>query len=82
MERYISHYRGLNWIQKIEIEKETDKSYWIEGRRHTKHTNSEKMFETYTEAKDFMINEQLKRIEAAKRHLTYLENDLAKIKTL
>ena len=40
------------------------------------------MFETYTEAKDFMINEQLKRIEAAKRHLTYLENDLAKIKTL
>ena len=82
MERYIAHYWGTKSIEKKQIEKETEKSYWVKGRKRAKHTNSEKMFETYAEAKDFIINQQLKRIEAVKSQLTYLENELEKIKTL
>ena len=82
MERYIAHYWGLKSIEKIQIEKETEKSYWVKGGRRRKHTDSEKMFETYADAKDFILNEQLKRIESVKSQLAYLEKDLAEIKTL
>lgn len=82
MERYIAHYWGAKNIEKIQIERETEKSYWIEGRRQDKFTRYSKLCATYAEAKDFIINQQLKRIEAVKSQLGYLENDLAKIKTL
>ena len=82
MERYIAHYWGTKSIEKVEIEKETEKSYWIDGRRMAKHTRYEKLFETYAEAKDFILNEQLLKIESVKSRLAYLENDLAKIKKL
>ena len=82
MERYIAHYWGIKKIERIQIEKETDKSYWIKGRKRKKYTNSEKIFVTYAEAKDFIINEQLKKIESAKSQLSYLENELEKIKQL
>jgi hypothetical protein len=82
MERYLAHYWGVKNIVKIEIERETEKSYWIEGRRQDKFTRYSKLCATYAEAKDFILNEQIKRIESAKSQLAYLENDLAKIKTL
>ena len=82
MKRYIAHYWGIKKIERIQIEKETDKSYWIKGRKRKKYTNSEKIFVTYAEAKDFIINKQLKKIEAIKSQLAYLENELEKIKQL
>jgi len=82
MERYIAHHWGAKNIEKIQIEKETKESYWVKGRKRKKHTEYAKLFETYAEAKDFIINEQLKKIESAKSQLSYLENELEKIKQL
>jgi len=80
MERYIAHSWGK--LEKVNIEKETEKSYWIKGSRYKKHTSYNKLFKTRPEAKQFIINEQLKKIESAKSQLSYLENELEIIKTL
>ena len=80
MERYIAHSWGK--LEKVNIEKETEKSYWIKGSRHQKHNSYSNLFKTRSEAKDFIIKEQLKKIEATKRQVVYLENELEKIKQL
>ena len=82
MTKYIAHSWGSKSIEKVEIEKETNKSYWMKGRRYQKHTNYEKIFETYAEAKGFLIEKQREKIDAKKSQLEYLENELETIKNL
>ena len=46
-------------IKKIEIEKETKKSYWVKGIRSAKTSEYSALFDSFDEAKQFTI----KRIE-------------------
>ena len=80
MERYIAHSWGK--LEKVNIEKETEKSYWIKGSRYKKRTSYSVLFKTRPEAKQFIINKQLEKIEATKRQVVYLENELEKINQL
>jgi len=47
-------------IKKIQIEKETEKSYWISGNRSAKRNEYSALFDTYDEAKTYAV----KHIEA------------------
>lgn len=65
----------LRWgykITPIEVEKETETSVWVKGRRRAKATAYDQIFKTLPEAKQFMIarceqeiNEYEKRISEA-----------------
>jgi len=58
-EDYITQYEvPLRWgykITPIKVEKETESSVWVDGRRRAKKTAYDKIFKTLEEAKRFMI---------------------------
>jgi hypothetical protein len=68
-----------NLIELVEIEKETEKSIWINGRVHRKTTSYEKYFDTWEEAKDYLMAQTESKIS----HLSAeLEKQKSKLKIL
>lgn len=47
--------RWLNRIETVEIEKETGRSVWVRGRKELKACNTHKYFDTFEEAKRYLI---------------------------
>lgn len=54
MIKYLTHRREAK-ITPIEVERETAKYVWIKGRRHGKRTEWDNYFDTWEEAKDFLM---------------------------
>lgn len=75
MEYYTASWTG---IKKIEIERESDNSIWIKGRRSNKLSSwGSGYFPTYNEARQYLISEQQKKIDSAKSTLIYQEENMA-----
>lgn len=72
----------FNQILQVEIDKETDKSVWINGRRTSKISNYESYHNTFQEAKDYIIERQTKRYHRAKENLNSEYLTLQQIKKL
>ena len=56
MIKYKANYCVRPEVEKVEIEKETESSVWIKGRREAKETQYHAFFNTFQEAKDFLID--------------------------
>lgn len=54
-------------IEKIEIERETKKSIWINDKRYDKHGWDGDIFDTWEQAKNELIELSLKKIDALKK---------------
>lgn len=76
MKKYITG--GYGWkpsITEIIIERETDLSYWVNGERRSKDTRYSKMFNTFQDAKNFMLFEKREEIERSKRKTQQLSSE-------
>lgn len=70
-------------IEKVEIEKETNFFVFFKnGRRDGKRTEWQSYFDSFQEAKDFLITQKIIRIEQVKEKLKYYEKELEKIQSL
>jgi hypothetical protein len=76
MKQYEVQLRWGYKITPIEVEKETESSVWVNGRRRAKATAYDQIFKTLPEAKKFMISrcereiaEYEKRISEAREAL-------------
>jgi hypothetical protein len=63
----------------VEVEKVTDKSVWIDGRRRSRETDWECYFETYQEAKQALIENKMAKVLAAEKELAHLRAELVKL---
>ena len=78
-----SYYPDFVEIERVEIDKESEKSVWISGHRNAKRSEFHNYFDTAEEALDFLskdidrklniAREQVKILEAAKERATTLE---------
>ena len=77
----ITKYRTwFGTIQKIDVEKETSSSVWIGGRRRAKEGQSERFYDTWLEAWDYLLEEANKDVMLARRRLEMANGKLGNIK--
>lgn len=69
-------------IEEVEIERETEKFYFIEGRRREKDGWAGDVYDTWEQARDVMIKRSEERIVSLKRDIAEEETRIAKIKEL
>lgn len=56
-------------IKEVEIERETDKSVWIDGHRYSKLTCDIQYFDTIDDARDWIVACADERVEDAKKNV-------------
>ena len=69
MTKYKAYYYSRPEVEKVEVEKETESSVWIQGRREVKETQYSAFFDTFQEAKDFLIDVFEKKAQTVRRQL-------------
>ena len=72
--------KGL--IELVEVENETQSSVWINGRRQKKQTAHRKYFDTWGEAKDFLMKEAEIGVRNARARLEIANSKLGNVKGL
>ena len=73
---------GNKLIEKVEVERETEVSVWINGRRNAKDSSWYKYFNSWNEAHSFLIEKAESDVEAATNRLRRASANLQKIKSL
>ena len=84
MERLIKYRTGKwrTYIEKIEIERETDASVWVDGRRFGKKTSYDSFFDTWKDAHEFLLRNAERTVVSLERRLEYANERISEIKAL
>lgn len=69
-------------IQEVEVEKETDKSIWIDGNRESKNSDHAQYHDTWDDAKAFLLKKAEKKLNKARRFLELAQGEYGIIKGL
>lgn len=76
-----SSWRG-EWIESVDVERETDQSVWVNGRRSAKETRYECYFDTWEAAHNHLVVNAISSMESAERRLDSAKDHLAEIQAL
>lgn len=71
-----------NRIERVEIEKSTDSSVWIKGRRNAIKSSYENYFKSFDEAKSFLLRKFEIKLETYTRYADEAKINLAEIRKL
>lgn len=71
MKKYIANNGYGKCIRAIEIDKEIDSSVWLEGRVRRKHSEFESFFDTFEQAKEWLLLEAKARVDQSRRKLEH-----------
>jgi hypothetical protein len=77
--KWFRAWATFNSIEEVEIEKFTDASVWIGGRRHAR-LGWQSYFQTWSEAKDYLIAEAEQAVVIARRVLEHAQGKLGNAK--
>jgi hypothetical protein len=69
-------------IEAVEVERQTDNSVWIDGRRIKKMSNWKKYHDTWVKAWEYLLSVAQGRVEGAEIQLVSAEEYLKKIEGL
>lgn len=69
-------------IEKVEIERETESSVWINGSRLSKHSRYSAFFNTWEEAHAFILDKAERRVAAYARNLESATKSLKEIQSM
>lgn len=81
----ITKYKATNWghlIETVQVERETGTSVWIRGQRTAKRSAYSGHFDTFCEAKAFLVKCAEERLSSAKRALENAHRHAEKINGL
>ena len=83
MIKYYTRCRYIDpTITSIEIDKETDKSVWINGRREAKRSEYRVYHDTWDDAKTFLLNRAESQVNSARYALNQAKGLLGNVKGL
>ena len=69
-------------IQKVAIDKETEKTFWLKGTRHPKEGGYLKIHDTWDEAKNHLIDKAKTELDRALLNVNRKESELKKVEEL
>lgn len=78
----VKYMTKFDCIEQVEVERESENSVWIDGRRSSKMTSYECYFDTFEQAKDYLISELLKDIRSAQTRVARLTERLERVQRL
>jgi hypothetical protein len=73
---------GRNLIEPVEVEKETASSVWINGRRNNKRSGYDSYFDTWEEAKAYLLEQAERKVAGRRRSLEAANGELGNIRGL
>lgn len=73
---YLARWGYKPEISIVSIEKRTEVSVWINGRRKARYSDYESFFETFEDAKAHLVGRARAELTACKRHLDTARNKL------
>lgn len=71
---------GVNLIETVDVERETEHSIWINGRRNSKKTSYHKYWDTWQEAHEHLLEHAERAWQIAQRKLARAESEYIEIK--
>lgn len=69
-------------IERVEVERESDSSVWIKGRRHSKTADYASYFDTWALAREALRTAATIKVDLAQRRLAEAQAELAAIEAL
>ena len=81
MELYKTSTRG-KLIKHVECERETESNVWINGRRYGKTAGGDRYFDTFNEAKAYLMKIAEEDVEKAKSRLSRAKDHLENVRGL
>ena len=82
MKKYKTGGWGQDLIEAVEVEKETDKSVWIDGNRSAKRSGYNNYFDSWGEAHLFLLDKAGRKLDSAKFSLQRAQGEYENIKGL
>ena len=82
MIKYVTGGWGNNLIKAVEVEKETDVSVWVKGSRCAKRSTYKNYFDTWEEAKQFLLGKAEAECDSLRSQLERAKGKLGNIKGL
>ncbi len=79
--KYVTGGYG-KYIERVEIQRETDASVWINGSRNGKWTDWKKYHDTWDHAKNYLIETKTAKVRNYQSQLDSAKDELSKIKKL
>lgn len=78
-------YRTSLWgqlIKVVDVDRETTSSVWIRGRRTSKRTEDYSYFDTFAEAKQYLLGIAEREVNSARQNLERAEGNYNNVKEL
>jgi hypothetical protein len=69
-------------IEAVEVQRETQSTIWINGKRGSKRTEYDNYFDTWDEAKEFLLSKASSELASARRKLERAQGEYGNIKGL
>ena len=69
-------------IKVVEVERETDSSIWINGRRNAKASSLEIYHDSWSAAKTYLLNSAKRKVASAESRLKACEEDLKRVEAI
>ncbi len=82
MIKYETGGYGQNLIQRVEVERETNSTVWVDGRRHAKVSTWKNYFDSWGDAKTNLLIEARKKHDLHQMRLQDAARNIKKIKAL
>lgn len=82
MRKYMTQKYLKEKIKSVEVERETESSVWVDGRRNAKSGQYANYFDTWLEAKSFLLCEAAADVVNAKSKLDHYKSKLQEIEAL
>lgn len=67
-------------IKTVEVERETESSVWINGRRNAKLNNYKNYFDTWEEAHSYLMEKAQRKVNEARKSLEQANSELGTVK--
>ncbi len=80
--KYVTEHDWGVSIKQTEIDKETEKSVWIDGRRNAKRSDWYNYFDTWGEARDFLMGKAEEKLRTARLMLQNAQGYMGNVKGL
>lgn len=78
----IKYYAYFGTIKPVEVERVTDNSVWVRGRRSNREGTYDGYFDSWEEARQFLLKKAQVKLDSARRHLEAAQSEYGNIKGL
>jgi hypothetical protein len=78
----VEHHYSIELTAIKEVERESESSFWVKGKRHAKFTPTLKTFDTFEAAKEYAVEFCARRLANAERELAKCQHNLQAFKNL